>query len=109
MLLFGAKKDAWFTIYCYMRLYAVILILNISCVRTTGILRISYLGSGHEVFEISDEFKHIDSEKTYEHIVDGQQRLNAIFEFISGQADKGETFVLSSQQPPVQLVVCPKP
>ncbi len=78
-----------------MRLYAVILILNISCVRTTGILRISYLGSGHEVFEISDEFKHIDSGKTYEHIVDGQQRLNAIFEFISGQADKGETFVLS--------------
>ena len=28
VLLLGAKKDAWFTIYCSMRLYAVILILN---------------------------------------------------------------------------------
>ncbi len=27
-LYFDAKKDAWFTIYCSMHLYAVILILN---------------------------------------------------------------------------------
>jgi len=27
-LLFSVKKDAWFTIYCSMRLYAVLLILN---------------------------------------------------------------------------------
>lgn len=38
-----------------------------------------------------------ESGKTYEHIVDGQQRLNAIFEFISGRDDKGDVFVLANK------------
>lgn len=38
-----------------------------------------------------------ESGKTYEHIVDGQQRLNAIIEFISGRDDKDDVFILANK------------